>query len=239
MKKLVCGALVCALFVCALWCAIFNTVSKSNTATVYAEEVSEEVPTEITDEELKDAAAETIAKINEYMGTANGYFANTILPLIISASGSLIMGLAVIIPAIKKNNKYKQLQGLYTRLIKENENLQTLLTSTDVTKIKDAMTELLGEKITEAMSKLKIGTEDFAEIKLALETLGAKLDAVKNGAANAWAGCPEAIAALTEAPDKAAMVALSVINQKLKQIIREKYGADGEKLICEAESLSV
>lgn len=149
------------------------------------------------------------------------------------------MGLAVIIPAIKKNNKYKQLQGLYTRLIKENENLQTLLTSTDVTKIKDAMTELLGEKITEAMSKLKIGTEDFAEIKLALETLGAKLDAVKNGAANAWAGCPEAIAALTEAPDKAAMVALSVINQKLKQIIREKYGADGEKLICEAESLSV
>ena len=224
--------------VTALCLTLIVCIATNNILTKETKVNAEETAGTITSDEVEKIVTDTIAKINENAGEENKYFAEKILPLIISSGSALVMGLGIFIPSIKKNNKYKQLQGLYTKQTKEVELLQTLLTSTDVTKIESAVNAVCEKTLTKVIEKSKIGKEEFAEIKTFLELFGAKIESIKRGAENAWAKCPSAVEALTQAPSSAVLTKTQLVNENLKEVIRENFGENSEKLISKAEAVS-
>lgn len=78
-----------------------------------------------TESGLLDKIAELTAKINS-LNNAD-YFVKNILPLITGAGTALLGFVLSVFPAIRNNNRYRQLQGFYTQIKDENEALKTLL----------------------------------------------------------------------------------------------------------------
>ncbi len=193
------------------------------------EVIQEEQPAE--PEQTDTKVAELISKVNTYLGDANGYFANTILPLIIGAGSALLTSLGALIPFLKTKAKYKAALASINNLEKQTEELQTLLTSTDITKIKEALQSLFSGELAKAVNNLKLDGAVYAEQKALLEIILAKLDAIINGAINAWSKSDGAVAALTAAPEHNVLNALEKENIQLKQYIREIKGAEAEEEI--------
>ncbi len=172
---------------------------------------------------------------------ADDYFINNILPLITGIGSALLALLGFLIPFFKNHARYKQLQGLYTQLVDDKNNLDTLLKSTDLTQIKAVLMELFAtqfnEQLTSAVSKLRIDKESIAELQANLDVVNARLDALLKGASVAWQGKPEAVSALVDAPTKKVLQDLTEANNRLKSYILEKYGDDATKIIKEIEGV--
>lgn len=208
---------------------------------VYAEEtggteVSGTETTETTDESgLLDKIAELTAKINSL--TNADYFVKNILPLITGAGTALIGFIVSVFPAIKNNNRYRQLQGFYTQIKDENEALKTLLTSTDIPSLKEAFKAVVKDEQLELVDKFiketKINEKGLAGLETDVNVLIGKINALIAAAQNVWAKSPEAVAALTEAPERSTLVAMQRENDKLKDYIRQTKGEEAEAIIAE------
>lgn len=192
--------------------------------------------TETTDESgLLDKIAELTAKINSL--TNADYFVKNILPLITGAGTALIGFLVSVFPAIKNNNRYRQLQGFYTQIKDENEALKTLLTSTDIPSLKEAFKAVVKDEQLELVDKFiketKINEKGLAGLETDVNVLIGKINALIAAAQNVWAKSPEAVAALTEAPERSTLVAMQRENDKLKDYIRQTKGEEAEAIIAE------
>lgn len=192
--------------------------------------------TETTDESgLLDKIAELTAKINSL--TNADYFVKNILPLITGAGTALIGFIVSVFPAIKNNNRYRQLQGFYTQIKDENEALKTLLTSTDIPSLKEAFKAVVKDEQLELVDKFiketKINEKGLAGLETDVNVLIGKINALIAAAQNVWAKSPEAVAALTEAPERSTLVAMQRENDKLKDYIRQTKGEEAEAIIAE------
>ena len=242
MKKLLILALSVLMLTC-LFGVSATAYAESATQNEQSTEQTEQTEqTETTDSEekseldkLKEKIAELTAKLNEKTGGASDYFTTTILPLLISLGGGLITGLGVLVPFIKKNSKYKALLVAYNKVTEELDNkiesIQTILSSTDVTKIKQAMSDLCGEELTKVVEKLKIDSAEMAELKLSIKTVMAKLDSLIAGAMNAWAKSSDAVSKLTENPSETVLKDLMTAKDKLIAYIRTIKGEEADEII--------
>ena len=191
--------------------------------------------TDKTESGLLDKIAELTAKINSL--TDNDYFVNNILPLITGAGTALLGFIVTLFPSIRNNNKYRQLQGFYTQIKDENEALKTLLTSTDIPSLKEAFKSIVKDEQLELVDKFvketKINENGLAGLETDMNVAIGKLNALISAAQNVWAKSPEAMAALTEAPERGTLVALQKSNDKLKDYIRQTKGEEAEAIIEE------
>lgn len=188
-----------------------------------------------TESGLLDKIAELTAKINSL--TNADYFVKNILPLITGAGSAIIGFVLMLFPTIRNNNKYRQLQGFYTQIKDENETLKTLLTSTDIPSLKDAFKAVVKDEQLELVDKFiketKINEKGLAGLETDLSVAIGKINALISAAQNVWAKSPEAMAALTEAPERGTLVAMQRENDKLKDYIRQTKGEEAEAIIEE------
>lgn len=197
-------------------------------------DTSESTPSETPSEtELK--LEEIIAKLNAQ--SASNYFKQNILPLLTGTGSALVAGLLALLPYIKNKNRRKQLEAYAATLQKANEDLDTLLKSTDPEAIKKAVDGLFGERATEIVNEMikqiPIDNKRINELATEIGTVNAKLDCLIKGAQNAWAKSSAATAALTEVPEKSLLVEKETENAKLKQYIRAQAGEEADKLIVD------
>lgn len=188
-----------------------------------------------TESGLLDKIAELTAKINSL--TNADYFVKNILPLVTGAGTALLGFVLSVFPAIRNNNRYRQLQGFYTQIKDENEALKTLLTSTDIPSLKDAFKAVVKDEQLELVDKFiketKINEKGLAGLETDLSVAIGKINALISAAQNVWAKSPEAMAALTEAPERGTLVAMQRENDKLKDYIRQTKGEEAEAIIEE------
>lgn len=188
-----------------------------------------------TESGLLDKIAELTAKINSL--TNADYFVKNILPLITGACTALLGFVLSVFPSIRNNNRYRQLQGFYTQIKDENEALKTLLTSTDIPSLKDAFKAVVKDEQVELVDKFiketKINEKGLAGLETDLSVAIGKINALISAAQNVWAKSPEAMAALTEAPERGTLVAMQRENDKLKDYIRQTKGEEAEAIIEE------
>lgn len=167
--------------------------------------------------------------------TFSAFFNERILPIIISAATLACGALVLVGPYISKAVKFKQLQGIYTKLNEENESLQHLLNATDVAAFSAALKELLATIIppdfTETMEKVKADQSKVVELRAQIELLAAQIDALVRGAQNAWAQSPGAMAALTAAPTAEAVRKLEAENAALMAYIRDQKQGEADTII--------
>lgn len=167
--------------------------------------------------------------------TFSAFFNERILPIIISAATLACGALVLVGPYISKAVKFKQLQGIYTKLNEENESLQHLLNATDVAAFSSALKELLDTIIppdfTETMEKVKADQSKVVELRAQIELLAAQIDALVRGAQNAWAQSPGAMAALTAAPTAEAVRKLEAENAALTAYIRDQKQGEADTII--------
>jgi hypothetical protein len=199
-------------------------------------DTSESTPSETPSETETELKLEKIlAKLNAQ--TASDYFKQNILPLLTGTGSALVAGLLALLPYIKNKNRRKQLEAYAATLQKANEDLDTLLKSTDPEAIKKAVDGLFGERATEIVNEMikqiPIDNKRVNELATEIGTVNAKLDCLIKGAQNAWAKSSAATAALTEVPEKSLLVEKETENAKLKQYIRAQAGEDADKLIVD------
>ena len=92
------------------------------------------------------------------------------------------------------------------------------------------------ENLAPELEKFKLDSSVVADVKTELDTIAAKLDSFIKGATNAWASVPEAVNALTEAPEKIVLQQLENRKLSLENYIREIKGEEAEKIIAELEA---
>lgn len=221
-------AILCALLVA---CLFVVPVSAENGETPTATEGEAETPPATEGgENPPEGGEETPAE-----ETFSAFFNERILPIIISAATLACGALVLVGPYISKAVKFKQLQGIYTKLNEENESLQHLLNATDVAAFSAALKELLDTIIppdfTETMEKVKADQSKVVELRAQIELLAAQIDALVRGAQNAWAQSPGAMAALTAAPTAEAVRKLEAENAALTAYIRDQKQGEADTII--------
>jgi hypothetical protein len=221
-------AIICALLVA---CLFVVPVSAEEGETPPATEVEGETTTATEGgENPPEGVEETPAE-----ETFSAFFNERILPIIISAATLACGALVLAGPYISKAVKFKQLQGIYTKLNEENESLQHLLNATDVAAFSAALKELLDTIIppdfTETMEKVKVDQSKVVELRAQIELLAAQIDALVRGAQNAWAQSPGAVAALTAAPTAEAVRKLEAENAALTAYIRDQKQGEADTII--------
>lgn len=201
---------------------------------VMVEEVQEPIEEELTEDTIAEKVAELVVKVN---GLADSdFFAQKVLPFIISVGGALLTGLVILIPYIKKRTQFKVIQTAYSKLADETENLKKLLSSTDVGEIKDVIKSLFESELKELTNALKKDGSFYNETIALQKIIMTKLDNLTNGALNAWQSSKEAVKCLTNTAEMSTLASYEKVNSALKDYIKEIKGEEAEEIIKQLEA---
>jgi|GEM_PF-6656905 len=235
--------LVCVFALASTTVFVFAEEGSPDTSVETSVETSDETTTEPSIETIEDKTdgdlltmiSELTAKVNSL--TQDNLFFNEVLPIIMGIWSAILSALAMLIPWLKNNAKYKQLQGAYKVLTESYSDLNTVLTSTDPEKIREALSNVvldeMKEQMQEALAKVKIDYNALGEVKAQTEILISQVKALCGAANIVWHGSAEATAILNAAPTAEAVAKAETENIKLKEYIRQQYGDAGEEKIAE------
>ena len=186
---------------------------------------------EKTEDTNEDITSRIKAILNE-----SDYFTKNILPLVISAGSALLMGIGALLPYLKKNAKYKQLLGLYKGLQAKTDELTKAIQEGDPEKLKEVLSAALGTEFAKILESLKIDKKTYAEIKAQIDTISAQLNALINGATNAWRGSESAVACLAASPTQTVVEQQEAEIKALEDYIRETKGDEADKIISDVKT---
>lgn len=185
---------------------------------------------EKTEDTNEDITSRIKAILNE-----SDYFTKNILPLVISAGSALLMGIGALLPYLKKNAKYKQLLGLYKGLQAKTDELTKAIQDGNPEKLKEVLSAALGTEFAKVIESLKIDKKTYAEIKAQIDTISAQLNALINGATNAWRGSESAVACLAASPTQTVVEQQEAEIKALEDYIRETKGDEADKIISDVK----
>lgn len=194
---------------------------------------TEEAEPPIDEGETQTPADEEFEGGEEVEYIVSQFFEEKILPFIISSGSALVMIIGALVPYIKKSGKYKRLQGIYTATKAENAKYAELLETVDFDKFKDAIETVLTTDLKRKIAELGNYEPQFEDIKTKMELLLAQMQAMKDGAMNAWAQSPAAVAALSVSPTESSVKKLIKQNTALEDYIKSVKGEEAEKIIAE------
>ena len=186
---------------------------------------------EKTEDTNEDITSRIKAILNE-----SDYFTKNRLPLVISAGSALLMGIGALLPYLKKNAKYKQLLGLYKGLQAKTDELTKAIQEGDPEKLKEVLSAALGTEFAKILESLKIDKKTYAEIKAQIDTISAQLNALINGATNAWRGSESAVACLAASPTQTVVEKQEAEIKALEDYIRETKGDEADKIISDVKT---
>ena len=193
------------------------------------------------EETLSELVDELLSILKEQgIESAGEYFEQKILPWLISSIVALVLGVLTLLPTIKDKIKYRVLKEKYNVTCDERDNYKNQIGALSAGTLKNIVLEVVGEtfnsEIIPQLQKFKIDNSVVGDIKTELDTMNAKIDAFIKGATNAWATVPDAVSALTEAPEKVVLQQLENRKLALENYIREIKGEEAEKIIAELEA---
>ena len=183
----------------------------------------------------KDLSEDITSRIKAIL-TESDYFTKNILPLVISAGSALLMGIGALLPYLKKNAKYKQLLGLYKGLQAKTDELTKAIQDGDPEKLKEVLSAALGTEFAKIIESLKIDKKTYAEIKAQIDTISAQLNALINGATNAWRSSESAVACLAASPTQTVVEQQAAEIKALEDYIRETKGDEADKIISDVKT---
>lgn len=186
---------------------------------------------EKTEDTNEDITSRIKAILNE-----SDYFTKNILPLVISAGSALLMGIGALLPYLKKNAKYKQLLGLYKGLQAKTDELTKAIQEGNPEKLKEVLSAALGTEFAKIIESLKIDKKTYAEVKAQIDTISAQLNALINGATNAWRGSESAVACLAASPTQTVVEQQEAEIKALEDYIRETKGDEADKIISDVKT---
>ena len=232
---------ICVAFMCVTMSALFNMPKYT-----LAEELALESPEIVEDDQVDKATLNEL--VNELMAvlkeqgieSAGEYFEQKILPWLISSIVALVLGVLTLLPSIKDKIKYKALKEKYNVTCDERDNYKNQIGALSAGTLKEIVLDVLGEvlktEVLPELQKFKIDNNVVADVKTELDTMGAKIDAFIKGATNAWSTVPEAVSALSQAPEKVVLQQLENRKLALENYIREIKGEEAEKIIADLEA---
>lgn len=183
----------------------------------------------------KDLSEDITSRIKAIL-TESDYFTKNILPLVISAGSALLMGIGALLPYLKKNAKYKQLLGLYKGLQAKTDELTKAIQEGNPEKLKEVLSAALGTEFAKIIESLKIDKKTYAEVKAQIDTISAQLNALINGATNAWRGSESAVACLAASPTQTVVEQQEAEIKALEDYIRETKGDEADKIISDVKT---
>lgn len=217
-----------------------NSASGEEGAVSEGEENDPSVSDPVPDPEEGETEKEKV--LNELLqklkdSEAMNYFTSTILPLLVSVGGTLLAAVALIVPYVKSNARFKKLQGVYMQLKDENDKISELLKSTDVTQLKDGLSEILGADIMQAVenaiAELKIDKKALAELVVRVDELQAMLAKLIDGAKVAWAESETAVSCLCENTSQVVLEKQASHVQALEAYIVSQKGEEAQRILTE------
>ena len=209
------------------WCGLQVTQEGEEGATPPVDEGENQTPTEGENEPPEDDGF-----------TISQFFEEKVLPLLISAGSAIVMFIGALVPYIKKSGKFKRLQGVYTATKAENAKYAELLASVDFEKFKEAIETVLTEDLKKKIAELGNYDGQFEDMKAKMEILLGQMQAMRDGAMNAWAQSPAAVAALSVSPTETAVRRLAKQNAAFENYIKAQKGEEAEEIIAELKGES-
>ena len=83
---------------------------------------------------------------------------------------------------------------------------------------------------------MKIDKKTYAEIKAQIDTISAQLNALINGATNAWRSSESAVACLAASPTQTVVEQQAAEIKALEDYIRETKGDEADKIISDVKT---
>lgn len=186
VKKTVVVLAIFAMLLFAFGLAFNRVIAKAEEITITEETSGTEETTE-TEEEKKVNAL--IAKVNEYLNTANGVFETRILPIIISCGTTIVTTAFCAILTIRKvkkwKDRYNQVASAYNELEDKAVGYKGIIDKSD-------NTDKIKAELGAVKAELK---EDLAEVRGIVYN-------IRDGALQAWAESPDAVRALVKTETK-------------------------------------
>lgn len=227
MKKLLlCFILVLTLCVCL----------GSTAMVVKAEEPSTNEITTIIDgeqkEEITNAVLEAIKPyISEYDNEYVKYFTEKVLPALIGAVVTLILGVCMLAPYIKKVKENNQLKGILHELQKVNADKEATATA-EQTARDNFLSAFKGET-----DKLSLDMNLFSKIATNEKENTALLEQIKNFLLVIGAENSEAVSTLSMTASEQVVKDDEKKIVQLENVIRQLSGENAEELIKKAEQI--
>lgn len=224
-----------------LSCFMLGTIT-----TVYADnsntEASQETPElpstdEVIDnlggnltEDEKATIKELVDKVKSYTESSDSFFVRNIVPIIVAVALCFILGLIMLIPWLRTKLKLKDSENMldnardvidkYKSEIAElKKQVDTDAIKNDIKEFIKAQWESVGLMIEDTLKKN--GVE--------IDKIEACVQALINGAINAWHGSPEAVSCLTKVASATELKNLAEENAKLTALVYKKYGEEASK----------
>lgn len=206
--------------------------------TVYAEDATETTATATEQESpmttppAEESPAEGENDAQEGM-TASQYFNEKILPMLTS-SGIVAVGyIAMNLATIKSKLDAKGLRVTCAGLNKMNADLKAVIENIDLNALRDEIIAKVSTDIKGFISAVELDNTLVAEYNAQMELMRAQMQSLINGAMNAWAQSPSAVACLTSAPTESAVKSMSVYIKGLEDYVKQTKGEEAEQILSE------
>lgn len=210
--------------------------------TVYAEDATEttttatEQETPMTTPPTEESPAEGENDAQEGM-TASQYFNEKILPLLTS-SGIVAVGyIAMNLATIKSKLEAKGLRVTCSGLNKMNADLKAVIENIDLNALRDEIIEKVSTDIKDFISAVELDNTLVASYNAQMELMRAQIQTLINGAMNAWAQSPAAVACLSTAPTESAVRDMSAYIIGLENYVKQTKGEEAEQILSELKGV--
>lgn len=183
-------------------------------------------------EEEKSEIKELVDKIEKYTESSDSFFIRNIVPIIVAIAVCCVIGLIVLVPYLRDKLKLRdsenmlknaktQISGYKAEIEELKKQLNTDSIKNDIKDFIKKQWESIGLMIEDTLKKN--GVE--------IDKIESCVQALINGAINAWHGSPEAIACLTTVASATELKNLAEENAKLTALVYKKYGEEASKEI--------
>lgn len=183
-------------------------------------------------EEEKAVIKDLVDKVKGYTESSDSFFIRYIVPIIVAVGLCFILGLLFVIPWCRKNLKLKDAENMLDNAREQLDGykkaIEELKKQVDSAGVKNDIKEYVKKQFD------SIGTMLECTLKqngVEIEKIEACIQALINGAINAWHGSPEAISCLTSVASATELKNLAEENAKLTALVYKLYGDEASKVL--------
>ena len=237
MKKLLIIFATLTILTCFML-GTMTTVYANDSNTEIAQETAELPSTdEVIDnlggnltEDEKATIKELVDKVKSYTESSDSFFVRNIVPIIVATVLCLIIGLIMIIPWFKNKLKLKDAENMLSNahdiINNYKSELAELKKQVDTENIKNDIKTFIKQQ----WESVGLMIEDTLKKNgVEIDKVEACVQALINGAINAWQGSPEAISCLTKVASATELKNLAEENAKLTALVYKFYGEEASK----------
>ena len=181
-------------------------------------------------EEEKGLIKELVSKVQGYTESSDSFFIRYVVPIIVAVALCFLIGLIILIPwlrnKIKLNDAETMLKNAKSVISDYKNEIAELKKQLDTESIKNDIKEFIKNQ----WENIGLMLEDTLKKNgVEIDKVEACVQALINGAINAWHGSPEAVSCLTKVASATELKNLAEENAKLTALVYKFYGEEASK----------